>query len=83
MVGEDIRNLWRDEADHLQLPSEDFWIFDSRVVALLHFDDADDITGVELITEPRRVLRYCQVRDAAWHHARPYQSFAAEVASLG
>ncbi|GAA3718449.1 hypothetical protein GCM10023082_14980 [Streptomyces tremellae] len=53
-VGEDIRTLTRAEADHLRLPAEDFWIFDSRVVALLHFDDADEMTGVELITTPRR-----------------------------
>nr|WP_324290902.1 DUF6879 family protein [Streptomyces sp. H27-S2] len=27
-VGEDIRNLWRSEAERLQLPDEDFWLFD-------------------------------------------------------
>ncbi|MFJ6214084.1 DUF6879 family protein [Streptomyces sp. NPDC092296] len=82
-VGEDIRNLWRADADRLRLPVEDFWIFDSRVVALLHFDDADDLTGVELITDPVRVVRYCQARDAAWHHAIPHAKFAARVASAG
>lgn len=68
-VGEDIRNLRRNEAERLRLPAEDFWIFDSRVVALLHFDDADRITEIELITDPVEVVRYCQARDAAWHHA--------------
>jgi hypothetical protein len=68
-VGEDIRTLTRDQAEELRLPREDFWIFDSRVVALLHFDDADEMTGVELITNPVDVLRYCQAREAAWHHA--------------
>lgn len=70
-VGEDIRTLIRAQADELRLPAEDFWIFDSRVVALLHFDDADEMTGVELITNPVDVLRYCQSREAAWHHAVP------------
>ncbi|MEW2162874.1 DUF6879 family protein [Streptomyces sp. NPDC007084] len=73
-VGEDIRYLWREDADGL--PAEDFWIFDSRLIALLHFDDADDITGVELITEPAAVLRYATVRDAAMHHAVPFDQFA-------
>jgi hypothetical protein len=82
-VGEDIRNLTRDDADRLRLPAEDFWLFDSRVVALLHFDDADGMTGVELITDPVQVVRYCQARDAAWHHATPYEEFAARVASAG
>ncbi|WP_411977530.1 DUF6879 family protein [Streptomyces brevispora] len=33
-VGEDIRTLPRATADALGLLAEDFWIFDSRVVAL-------------------------------------------------
>ncbi len=39
-TGEDMRNLWRADAERLQLPAEDFWIFDSRFIALLHFDEA-------------------------------------------
>ncbi|MCZ0979406.1 hypothetical protein O1L60_10655 [Streptomyces diastatochromogenes] len=70
-AGEDIRTLTRAQADELRLPAEDFWIFDSRVVALLHFNEADEMTGVELITNPVEVLRYCQFREAAWHHAVP------------
>ncbi|MEV5941304.1 DUF6879 family protein [Streptomyces sp. NPDC051994] len=80
-VGEDMRNLWRGNANDLHLPDEDFWLFDSRMAALLNFDDADNLINVELITEPAAVLRYCQARDAAWHHAVPYETFAAEVAA--
>lgn len=68
-AGEDIRTLTRARASALQLPDEDFWIFDARVVALLHFTADDDLTHVELITHPGAVLRYCQAREAAWHHA--------------
>ncbi len=82
-VGEDIRYLWREEADRAALPAEDFWIFDSRLVAVLHFGDADDITGIELITEPAEVVRYCMVRDAAMHHAVSRDDFAAQVAAAG
>ncbi|MFI8432982.1 DUF6879 family protein [Streptomyces sp. NPDC079020] len=78
-AGEDIRNLWRTDADRLRLPAEDFWIFDSRLVALLNFDDADDLVDVELITEPAEVNRYAQARDAAWHHAIRYDAFAAAL----
>ncbi|MES4901780.1 MULTISPECIES: DUF6879 family protein [unclassified Streptomyces] len=80
-MGEDIRNLWRADADRLRLPAEDFWIFDSRLVALLNFDDDDNLVDVELITEPVAVNRYVQVRDAAWHYAVPYKEFAADVPS--
>ncbi|MER6065091.1 DUF6879 family protein [Streptomyces sp. NPDC001792] len=75
-VGETIRVLTRSKADELQLPRADFWLFDARVVALLHFDDADEMTGVELITNPVEVLRYAQAREAAWHHAVPYDQFS-------
>lgn len=68
--GETIRVLPRSAT--AGLPAEDFWIFDSRVVALLDFDEGDNLVGVDLITNPVEVLTYCQARDAAWHHAIPY-----------
>lgn len=80
-VGEDIRYLWRPDADRAGLPAEDFWIFDSRLVALLIFDDADNLLNIELITEPAEVVRYCIARDAAMHHAVSYDQFAAQVAA--
>jgi hypothetical protein len=80
-TGEDVRNAWRSDADRAHLPAEDFWIFDSRLVALLNFDDADTLLDVEVITEPAEVLRYCQVRDAAMHLSIPYDQFAAQVAA--
>ncbi|SMF49671.1 DUF6879 family protein [Streptomyces sp. Amel2xC10] len=78
-TGEDVRNLWRADADHAHVPAEDFWLFDSRLVAVLRFDDADVFHDVEIITEPAEVLRYCQVRDAAVHHAVPYDRFTAQL----
>ncbi|GAA2643994.1 DUF6879 family protein [Streptomyces vastus] len=80
-VGEDMRYLWREDARRIGLPAEDFWIFDSRIVALLRFDDDDNLLTIELITEPAQVVRYSTVRDAAMHHAVPYQQFAAQVAT--
>ncbi|BFP50655.1 hypothetical protein SCMC78_04620 [Streptomyces sp. CMC78] len=74
-LGEVIRNLSRTQADALQLPLEDFWLFDSRLVALLRFDGDDNLVDVELITEPAEVVRYAMARDAAWHHAVPYAQF--------
>ncbi|WP_432157536.1 DUF6879 family protein [Streptomyces sp. bgisy153] len=79
--GEDIRNMWRADADRLGLPAEDFWLFDSRLVALLRFDDDDQLTHVELITEPAEVVRCSSVRDAAWHHAVLREQFAAGMRS--
>ncbi|MEV5677092.1 DUF6879 family protein [Streptomyces sp. NPDC052179] len=71
-AGEVVRTLPRSVANAQRLPTDDFWIFDGRVVALLHFDGDDQMTGVELITNPVEVLRYVQAREAAWHFAVPY-----------
>ncbi|WP_405954106.1 DUF6879 family protein [Streptomyces phaeochromogenes] len=80
-AGEDMRYLWRHEANARNLPAQDVWIFDSRLVALLRFDDADVLLGAEVITEPAEVNRYMQVRDAAMHGAVAYDRFAEQVAS--
>ncbi|MGA4840452.1 DUF6879 family protein [Streptomyces sp. G45] len=74
-LGEEIRLVRRDRAEAQLLGEEDFWIFDSRLVALLNFDEDDDFISAELITEPARVNRYVQLRDAAWHYAKPYEEF--------
>ena len=78
-AGEEIRCLPRREADARLLPAEDFWIFDSRMVALLRFDDQDVFHDVEIITEPAEVLRYCQLRDVATHSAMLCSEFAAHL----
>ncbi|MFE7544898.1 DUF6879 family protein [Streptomyces platensis] len=80
-TGEEMRNLWRADAERLQLPAEDFWIFDSQFIALLHFDEADTLLRVERLTEPAEVTRYAQVRDAAIHHSSPFEHFASLVAA--
>lgn len=82
-TGEDARNLWRADAIQLRLPAEDFWLFDSRLVAVLRFDDEDAFHDVEIITEPGEVLRYCQVRDAAVHGSMPHDEFAAQMGGKG
>lgn len=80
-AGEDIRNLWRADADKLGLPAEDFWLFDSRRALLLHFDSGDEYLGAKLIEDPAEIVRYCQIRDAAWHHAVRRGEFVERVRS--
>ncbi|NGO69049.1 DUF6879 family protein [Streptomyces boncukensis] len=75
-LGEDVRNMWREDAKRVGLPDEDFWIFDSYIVALCLFDDDDTLTGAELVTDPARVNQYNRVRDIAQHYAVPYEAFA-------
>ncbi|MFH9225950.1 DUF6879 family protein [Streptomyces lydicus] len=80
-AGEDIRNLYRSEAQRLSLPDGDFWLFDSRVVAEFEFDDDDVTLGVRVHEDAETVLRACQARDAAWHYAIRTADFQARVRS--
>ncbi|WP_431033303.1 DUF6879 family protein [Streptomyces sp. P6-2-1] len=80
-LGEEVRNMWRGDAERINLPDEDFWIFDSHIVVLCLFDDDDVLTGAELITEPARVNQYNRVRDVAQHYATPFREFVAELAA--
>ncbi|MFJ2266547.1 DUF6879 family protein [Streptomyces sp. NPDC087849] len=80
-AGEDIRNLHRTDAQRIGLPEFDFWLFDSRLLARFHIDDQGVTSGVELIDDAPAVLRACQARDAAWHHAVPTKEFQAQVPS--
>lgn len=77
-AGEDIRYLVRDQADALDLPHHDYWLFDSSKLVRMHFDDSDAFLGAEIIHDSADVVRHSYWRDAAWHHAVKRDDFAAE-----
>ena len=74
-AGEDIRYLPRDGAQGL--PTFDYWLFDSRAAARMHFDDGV-ATDSELIEDPAVLVDLNYQRDAAWHRAITRDEFAAE-----
>jgi hypothetical protein len=76
-VGEDIRYLPRKHSVVDSLPDEDFWVFDSRTVARLHFDEDGNVLGAALSEDPAEVVRALQARDAAWHHALTFTEYMA------
>ncbi|PUB31949.1 hypothetical protein C8K30_101469 [Promicromonospora sp. AC04] len=75
-AGEDIRYLLRDNAN--ELPTFDYWLFDSRTAAKMHFGDQDNLLGFELIEEPAVVVELNYWRDAAWHRAMTRDEFASQ-----
>ena len=78
-AGDDIRYLTRDRARAIGLPDHDYWLFDSRKIARLHFDEGDDhLLGVEVIEDPVAVVQHNYWRDAARHWAVRRDDFAAE-----
>jgi hypothetical protein len=76
-AGDDIRYLER--ADAGDLPDHDYWLFDSRTVVRMHFDeDTDEFVAFELIEDPAVVVEHNYWRDAAWHRAVTRDEFAAK-----
>lgn len=66
---EEIRYLGRDQAAALDLPvrpPHDAWLLDDNRVAVLHFDDEDQLLGAELLDDTATVEEHRRWRDTAW-----------------
>jgi hypothetical protein len=74
--GDDIRYL--DRADAGALPEHDYWLFDSRLVAKMHFAADDQFVGFDLIEDPAAVVEHNYWRDAAVHASTSRDEFAAK-----
>ncbi|GAA2238369.1 hypothetical protein GCM10010232_26430 [Streptomyces amakusaensis] len=77
-AGEDIRYLMRDRAAAEHLPNHDYWLFDSRKLVRMHFDDSDAFVGGEVVEDVNEIVQHNYWRDAAWHHAIRRDDFATE-----
>lgn len=77
-AGEDIRYLTRDAADAEGLPDHDYWLFDSRMLARMHFDDDDRLLDLEIVEDPAEIVQHGYWRDAARHRAVRRDDFATE-----
>lgn len=76
-AGEDIRYLTRSDIPD-NLINFDYWLFDSRIAARMHFDPDDVLLGFDLVTDPRTIVELNYWRDAAWHHAITRDEFATQ-----
>lgn len=77
-VGEDIRYLARAEANKLDLPDHDFWVFDSTRLAELRFTDDGRFIGQDLITDLDTVARHEEWINRAFAAATPSVDYVAE-----
>ena len=83
-AGEDIRYLSRQRAEAAGLPAapgeHDYWLFDSRLLVAMHYDDATDgLRRFEILDDPAVIVRHNYWRDAAWHHALPRDEYVRQV----
>jgi hypothetical protein len=77
-AGERIRFLRAAQADELDLPREDFWMFDDERVVRMTFGQ-QGVSGAELITEPGTVARYRTWRSAAERASVPLAELRPRV----
>ncbi|WP_232376735.1 DUF6879 family protein [Amycolatopsis aidingensis] len=76
-AGEDIRYLARDAAQGVDLPQHDYWLFDSRKLVRMHFEDEDDrFLGAEVIADQTAIVQHNYWRDVAWHYVIQRDEFA-------
>jgi hypothetical protein len=77
-AGESIRYMTRQRAHEVGLlpaaGNEDWWLFDSRRLMVMQYDDEGHLLQTEFVTDPERVVQACAWRDLAVHHS------ASEVA---
>lgn len=77
-AGEDIRYLTQQRAHDAGLPGHDFWLFDSRKLLRMRFDEDDHFVGGEIIDDSAEIVRHNYWRDTAWHHAVRRDEFATQ-----
>lgn len=77
-AGEGISYLVRKRAMEIMLPAHDFWLFDSRNLLVMRFDESNRFIGGEIIEDPAVIVQHNYWRDAAWHHATRRDEFATE-----
>lgn len=75
-AGEDIRYL--DRAAAAGLPDYDYWLFDSRTLVRMHFDEEENFLGGEVVDDAAVIVQHNYWRDAAWHIATRRDEFATE-----
>ncbi len=77
-LGEDIRYLSRAEANRLDLPDHDFWVFDSSRLLELRFTDDGRPLGHDLIVDADLAARHEQWILRALDVAMPSADYIAE-----
>jgi hypothetical protein len=74
-AGEDVRWLSRRNATGLALPGNGFWLFESSLVLVNHFDGEGENMEVELTEDPE-VAKLCESAfEAVWARATPHAEF--------
>lgn len=77
-AGEDIRRGQPADAAAVGMPSYDFYLCNDARVAIMRFDDAKALTGLELVDDPNVVAQHRAYRDAIWPRAVRHAEYIAQ-----
>jgi hypothetical protein len=74
-AGEDIRWLPRHRAEGIELPLDDFWLFDDERVVFTIFEPTGQFAGGADTTDPYIVERCRSVHQQVWQRAIPHAAY--------
>lgn len=74
--GEDIRILPADHAPEAVLGAGDYWLFDSRTLIEMEYDDHGRLASLNHISDTDAITTANYTRDAALHYAVPRKQYA-------
>ena len=79
-AGEDVRVIPVQRGDWpTGLPHLDFWLFDAKVAALMHYGEEGDFLEAEITTERETVARCVAWRDEALGLSIAYRDFMSDA----
>jgi uncharacterized protein DUF6879 len=81
-AGEDVRIL-AGEPSALGLPGHDYWLFDSRDLWTMQYDEEGRFLYAERIDDPAVIVEHCYWRDKALHLSTAYGDYINKSRSRG
>lgn len=57
------------------LPRHDYWLFDSRELCILRYDEKGRFVGADLVDDPVEIVQHNWWRDVALHRATPIDEY--------
>ncbi len=75
LAGEQVRWLPRRRATDLALPGNDFWLYDGRLLVVIHFTGEGESAGTEMTTDPDVIKLCASAFEAVWDRAIPHEDY--------
>jgi hypothetical protein len=74
-AGEEVRWLPRREATGIPLPGNDFWLFDSSLLLVNHFDGEGEWLEPSISTDPHEVKVCTDAFESVWEVGTPHSEY--------